>query len=185
MGMTTSQRAALGVAIKDRISEEYRRNSLANLKKGEKKAEARVDHLIHSGGDAIQEAADVVGVGRATVSRAESVRKQSPAAFQAIERGEMTIGHLMNKSALVDASRIRSSATSRRPKTKQAGNHLGGRLASSRILGVEHGRDHETGPFRRCSGQRPRENLRESRRTHARQIARQGGNESVLNYDVR
>lgn len=86
-----SQRAAIALDVKDRLREEYRERSLANLKRGRDRQGSRVDKIVNSESSARHEAAAMMQVSQGYVSDADRIRRADPEVFEAVKAGEMTI----------------------------------------------------------------------------------------------
>ena len=95
--LTTEQRAAIAVEIKDRINEEYRARSIANLKYSGEDAKDRVTNNCNSiegsgrRANAQKEAAAMMQVNHAYVSEADRIRDASPAVFDSLKAAELTV----------------------------------------------------------------------------------------------
>jgi len=89
--LTPSQRAAIALDVKDRLSEEYRERQTAGLKKGAYKPTEPRSGNNSGTGEAREQAAAMMQVSPRYVQNAQKIREQAPHVFDAVKAGEITI----------------------------------------------------------------------------------------------
>lgn len=93
--LVPAQLAAVAVDFLPALEEEARRNSLANLKKGDKLPSESPDSVgspARKESRSYQQAGERVGTSEAQVGRAKRIKRDDPEEFERLRRGETTVG---------------------------------------------------------------------------------------------
>lgn len=117
--LTPSQRAAIALDVKEELEAVYRERMVANGKSRAKAAKnefGKSAKLVSRGGNSRKEAAALMNVSDGYVAAAQRIQAKSPATFEAVKSGRMTIPQAKRELQLTRADPPKPTPPDSRPE---------------------------------------------------------------------